>query len=183
MQSNNKLHTLVMQQDGNVVLYGSKSNPLWATNTYGIKPRDFIMQADGNLVLYSTDGKPRWASMTWNHPGAFFNVQDDGNLVVYRAGSATETANNALWAAGCNDMPTHPAPSTRAQEIVAAHNAYRAEVGVPPLQWSDSLAVSAQLWANQLAATGTLQHNSGGQNLDGHGRRFNARPAGRHVGR
>jgi hypothetical protein len=166
LQSNNRLHTLIMQTDGNVVLYDSMSHPRWATNTGGlITPRELIMQPDGNLVLYSTDGKARWASLTWNNPGAFFNVQDDGNLVVYRAGSQTETGDNALWAAGSNDRPSGPAPSGRVQEVLAAHNNYRAEVGVPPLQWSDSLAASAQQWADHLASTGTFQHSGGGQNM------------------
>ena len=105
LRSGNTLHTLIMQSDGNAVLYNSQSQPLWSTNTGGqIKPRDFAMQADGNLVLYDTSGQPHWASNTQGNPGAFLNVQDDGNLVVYRAGSATETADNALWAAGSNDM-------------------------------------------------------------------------------
>lgn len=51
------------------------------------------------------------------------------------------------------------------QEILAAHNRYRAEVGVPPLQWSAILATSAQQWANQLAASGILQHSGAGENL------------------
>jgi serralysin len=104
LRSPNQLHELIMQADGNVVLYNDQSQPLWATNTYGISPREFIMQADGNLVLYDTDDRPKWASNTSNQPGAFLNVQDDGNLVVYRVGSQTETAENALWASGSNDM-------------------------------------------------------------------------------
>jgi uncharacterized protein YkwD len=162
-----------MQTDGNVVLYDRNSRPLWATNTGRlITPREFIMQTDGNLVLYSTDGQARWASRTWNNPGAFLDVQDDGNLVVYRVGSQTETADNALWAAGSNDMwgtpgnpPGGPTPSHQIQEILAAHNKYRAEVGVPPLQWSDSLAASAQQWADHLASTGTFVHSGSGENL------------------
>ena len=63
------------------------------------------MQNDGNLVLYDTSGQPHWASKTQGNPGAFLNVQDDGNLVVYRAGSASQTANNALWNAGTNVPP------------------------------------------------------------------------------
>ena len=57
--------------------------------------------------------------------------------------------------------------SDQIQAILAAHNSYRAQVGVPPLQWSDSLAVSSQNWANQLAETGTLVHSHGpyGENL------------------
>lgn len=34
--------------------------------------------------------------------------------------------------------------------IVAAHNAARSVVRVPPLAWSDALAAEAQQWANQL---------------------------------
>lgn len=56
--------------------------------------------------------------------------------------------------------------------ILAAHNGYRAAVasGEPlqPLQWSDSLAASAQNWANHLAAIGSLQEPGvGGVNLAG----------------
>jgi Cysteine-rich secretory protein family len=38
------------------------------------------------------------------------------------------------------------------QEILDAHNTYRKEVGTPDLQWSDTLAQSAQLWADHLAS-------------------------------
>lgn len=149
LQSDNDLYTLSMQPDGNVVLYDSESQALWATNTGGglIDPLEFIMQTDGNLVLYDTSSQARWASNTSGNPGAFCDVQDDGNLVVYQAGSTTETADNALWAAGSNFV----------QWILAAHNGYRAQVGVPPLQWSGSLAANAQDWANYLATIGTLQ--------------------------
>ncbi|BAY09012.1 CAP domain-containing protein [Calothrix sp. NIES-2098] len=173
LQSNNSLHTFIMQSDGNVVLYDRNSQPLWATNTWGIQPRELIMQTDGNLVLYDTSGSPRWASNTWNNPGAFFNIQDDGNLVVYRAGSQTETADNALWASGSNDIwesggqGGQGGQNAQIQEMLAAHNRYRAEVGIPPLQWSDNLAASAQQWANHLAGTGTFEHshNGSGENL------------------
>jgi Astacin (Peptidase family M12A) len=105
LRSPNQLHTLIMQTDGNVVLYDQHSQPLWATNTGGlITPGQFIMQTDGNLVLYDTGNSPKWASNTDNNPGAFFDIQDDGNIVVYRAGSQTQTVENALWAAGSNDM-------------------------------------------------------------------------------
>lgn len=163
LQSDNQLHTLTMQTDGNVVLYNQQGQPLWATNTGGlISPRDFAMQTDGNLVLYDINGSAVWASHTWNNPGAFFRVQDDGNLVVYRAGTQTETADNALWAAGSNDMSgsisSAPPAHGMAQEILDTHNLYRAQVGVPPLTWSDTLASHAQEWANYLSANGLFEH-------------------------
>ncbi|NJL38997.1 MAG: SCP-like extracellular [Leptolyngbyaceae cyanobacterium RM2_2_4] len=57
-----------------------------------------------------------------------------------------------------------------AEEILEAHNKYRAEVNVAPLTWSNTLASNAQEWANHLASLGgnTLQHSSNtgeGENL------------------
>jgi len=51
------------------------------------------------------------------------------------------------------------------EEILNSHNRYRAEVGVPPLQWSEDLAASAQKWADKLAQTGTWEHSQAGENL------------------
>jgi pathogenesis-related protein 1 len=42
-----------------------------------------------------------------------------------------------------------------AQEMLAAHNFYRARVGTPPLAWSDDLATRAQQWATTLIKRGT----------------------------
>lgn len=98
LQADNNGHTLIMQTDGNAVLYNTQSGqPTWASNTQGIIPRDLIMQTDGNLVVYDSDGQPKWASNTYNNPGAYLDVQDDGNLVIYRAGTIP-APNNALWA-------------------------------------------------------------------------------------
>jgi hypothetical protein len=47
-------------------------------------------------------------------------------------------------------------------EILAAHNAARAEVGTPPLVWSDTLAADAAPWAQALARRGRLEHSAAG---------------------
>lgn len=56
-----------------------------------------------------------------------------------------------------------------ATRFVAAHNAWREEVNVPPLQWSDTLATHAQDWADTLQCRGCmLEHrpdNDYGENL------------------
>lgn len=54
-------------------------------------------------------------------------------------------------------------------EMVAAHNRWRAQVGVPDITYSDTLAASAQAWVNNLRDTRqcSLQHSTGdyGENL------------------
>jgi hypothetical protein len=43
--------------------------------------------------------------------------------------------------------------------ILAEHNKLRAEVGVPPLRWSDKLAQGAAQWARTIAALDRLQYS------------------------
>jgi len=55
-----------------------------------------------------------------------------------------------------------------ARNILAAHNAVRAQVKVPPLEWSGRLAERAQDWANQLLARHEFVHRPNsryGENL------------------
>jgi pathogenesis-related protein 1 len=47
---------------------------------------------------------------------------------------------------------------TQKDEIVARHNPYRAEVGTPPLAWDDTIAASAQAYADQLLPTVQTQN-------------------------
>ena len=42
--------------------------------------------------------------------------------------------------------------------MLAAHNAVRAQVGVPPLTWSNRLAKIAQQWADHLVANRKFSH-------------------------
>jgi uncharacterized protein YkwD len=46
-----------------------------------------------------------------------------------------------------------------ASMILAGHNRVRADVGVAPLVWNDSLAKAALTWAEHLAETGQLYHD------------------------
>ena len=48
--------------------------------------------------------------------------------------------------------------------VLAAHNRWRAAVGVPPLSWSDYLADTAQNWADYLSGSGgcLIQHSNSG---------------------
>lgn len=82
-------YTLIMQGDGNLVLYesqGSSQVPLWSSGTWGHPGAWAIMQGDGNLVVYVHSGHeqvPLWSTGTWGHPGTFAILQGDRNFVLY----------------------------------------------------------------------------------------------------
>ena len=88
--------TLVMQGDGNLVLYRSGGKARWATGTDGKSVSRAIMQGDGNFVMYGPGGTYIWDSATDRHPGAWLVVQNDGNVVIY------DPAGNPLWATNTN---------------------------------------------------------------------------------
>src|ERR1700680_4284229 len=68
-------YQLIMQQDGNLVLYveavrRNGTTPIWASHTNGQSVSQCVMQTDGNLVIYGFPN-PIWASHTNGHDGAF----------------------------------------------------------------------------------------------------------------
>jgi hypothetical protein len=86
--------SLVMQSDGNLVLYQNGVGALWASNTFGSTGATAAMQSDGNFVLYNTAAKPLWSTGTYTSPGASLAIQNDGNLVVYASNGAPIWASN-----------------------------------------------------------------------------------------
>ena len=128
---------LVVQDDGNVVLYNVQSASvavLWATNTAEAtgstlsggqtlraghsltSPNGHVkllMQADGNLIaaFNGNTATPYWASGTWPNPLAFLAMQGDGNLLLYKYGSVVGTGDGAIWGDGCPGCnQTYPQP-------------------------------------------------------------------------
>ena len=108
--------SLLMQEDGNFVLYGA-GEPKWASNTVGSGAERLVVQNDGNVVLYTPEGAA-WATNTvqeGNAPSKLVAgeqlgkggvlesdnqqytavMQPDGNFVVYAAATG-----EALWASG-----------------------------------------------------------------------------------
>lgn len=77
---------LVMQGDGNLVLYSS-IGALWSSRTAGYPGAFAVLQADGNLVVYGPGHVPRFASGTSGGPDTLV-IQTDGNMVIYGPGGA-----------------------------------------------------------------------------------------------
>jgi len=103
---------LVLQWDGNLVLYAPGNVPLWASNTADHSDVwDVVMQGDGNLVIYNVHGHALWASNTAGHAGAWLVIQNDANAVIY------DPANHPLWAAN-TVVSQPPAPPTRPDRLL-----------------------------------------------------------------
>lgn len=82
---------LVMQGDGNLVLYRDGPHAVWSTSTSGAGMRA-VLQADGNLLVGNAAGV-HWVTGTQGLDGGTLHLQDDGNLVLYYAG-------RAVWSQG-----------------------------------------------------------------------------------
>ncbi len=78
---------LVMQSDGNLVIYDEFGRARWSTGTVGQGWRA-VFQEDGNFVVYTASGRAVWSSRTAGHPGSRLAVQDDGNVVIYDGSQA-----------------------------------------------------------------------------------------------
>jgi Ricin-type beta-trefoil lectin domain len=112
--SHNNGYELILQTDGNLVLYDKTPKPtnptievptkIWASNTNGRAVDRVVMQPDGNLAIYPPSGdcallptcnsRPTaaiWQSGTRGHASSKLRVQDDGKLIIYDASS------NAIW--------------------------------------------------------------------------------------
>jgi hypothetical protein len=81
--SDNGLFNLVLQGDGNLVLYRRAFGaPLWASNTDGRPVTSVAMQTDGNLVARESTGVVAWSSQTAGKAGAALELANDGDLAI-----------------------------------------------------------------------------------------------------
>jgi hypothetical protein len=107
----------------------------------------------------STGGETTDNSGSSSTGGETTTTTDDNNAAVSSSNGGSTAINNTGNVQGVD-----------VNVILDLHNRARAEVGVPPLTWSDTLAASAQSWAEHLATINEMVHSSGqpyGENLAG----------------
>lgn len=74
--------SLVMQHDGNLVLYTPGRRVAWATGTWGNLGAYLALQNDGNMVIYR-QGKALWASGTYQfQPSAALGIAAAANVAA-----------------------------------------------------------------------------------------------------
>jgi hypothetical protein len=92
----NGLRRLLMQNDGNLVIYDQNNHPLWSSNTAG-RGYQAVFQGDGNFVVYTRDWHPVWQPQpsTAGDKGATLVLQHDGNVTIMYQGRVVWAANTA----------------------------------------------------------------------------------------
>ena len=100
LQSQSGQYRLIMQSDGNLVVYNGSNKVIWNTRTANTGGNRLTMQSDGNLVIYTASNSPKWHTHTYNHrnSGVDAVLQDDGNLVLYT------DDNQAVWSSLGNSV-------------------------------------------------------------------------------
>lgn len=93
MYSQNGNYYLILQSDGNLVLYRKDGKVMWNSKKSAKSPGYVTMQSDGNLVSYDKFDTPIWSSGTNGWNGAYAILQNDGNLVV------RNTKGQPVWSA------------------------------------------------------------------------------------
>jgi len=105
---------LILQEDGNLVLYCTSCNPLkplWSTQTRGKDGKTLYFLTNGDLVLRNSYGKTIWHSNIHStcagSERAYFTLQDDGNLLMLINQNDDNTGSAyLLGSTGCtNDQP------------------------------------------------------------------------------
>jgi hypothetical protein len=97
IERRNGNHKLVMQHDGNLVLYNIKDNkntPIWSTGTYTHGNDCYLAMENNNLVVYNKYNKPIWSTNIPKKPFSskyFLGLEQDTLFI----GNNTR---NILWA-------------------------------------------------------------------------------------
>lgn len=128
LQTADKNFRMVMQGDGNLVLYNKDGLPLWQSATPGNQGASFYLQTDGNMVIYSKDGVALWSSGTSGKTVSRLAMQTDGNLVLYSTTGQplwqSNTVQKILAATATNSIQTGQ-QLLAGQQITATGGAYR----------------------------------------------------------
>lgn len=108
---------LILQSDGNLVLYNKNGKALWSSGTAGNAGDRLEVQTDGNLVVYNGNAV-KWASHSNGRPkGCELVVQDDCNLVLYKyAANGAYGKDNALGNFKASDAMWNSRTSGRCNE-------------------------------------------------------------------
>jgi LysM repeat protein len=155
LTSSNGKYSLIMQGDGNLVLYTESNTPVWATRTQGSGAIRASLQDDGNLVLYTKEVERRfrrdepvavWASKTSGEHVRLI-LQDDRNLVIYTADGRALWASGTALPGGAEAPAAPPQPPAAPPQPPAAPPQPPAAPPQPPARRIYTVVSGDTLWA------------------------------------
>ncbi|RPK33292.1 protein kinase [Streptomyces sp. ADI93-02] len=85
---------MVMQTNGDLVIYDEDYRRRWSSGTAGSGYRAFF-QGDGNLVVFDRAGEPQWHSGSYSHEGAVLCLGADGSVNILHNDQVLWSANTA----------------------------------------------------------------------------------------
>jgi hypothetical protein len=108
-------HYLVLQADGNMVIFTSANKSTWQSATPVEGGAKAVMQHDGNFVIYSHAGAVLWQTGSGGKADAWPYIQPDGQLMMMnvfpvwaRFGfTPGRTYRKKFYPAPWRDFPTH----------------------------------------------------------------------------
>ncbi|TQF06346.1 hypothetical protein E6W39_34235 [Kitasatospora acidiphila] len=165
----NPVTRLVMQADGNLVVYllkddGSQGPAIWSSGTWGNPGAYAVSQTDGNFVVYkqgggTSTGGALWSSQTWGGNNSA-RMLADGQLYV-------PTVNGIGWTSGTGEVGSQYCPETSVQpgqDPTALGYVNRGQWAQSPnawlvMQYDGNLVVyrkrdSAAIWSSGTAGSG-----------------------------
>jgi hypothetical protein len=99
MYSANLKYQLVMQPDGNLVVYGP-TRAIWASGTYGSPGNWLALQTEGNLVIYTAKNVAVFNTATNGGAGTQLVLANDSWLVLTSGGSPIWSASTPTVSPG-----------------------------------------------------------------------------------
>lgn len=118
----NPTYRLVMQNDGNLVIYKGQLTlrAIWSSHTADSGSNNhLVLQADGNLVVYTAANKAVWSSHTrgqrlTTYGNDTLKMQGDGNLVMYSQIDLYSNGTQAIWSSKTGVIKLHRYPTSLA---------------------------------------------------------------------
>lgn len=166
--SPNGLARLVMQYDGNLVLYDGNWYPIWYSGTHGRPGAWATIQSDGNLVVYDPNGYPLYNIFDFSRNPhairvlptggwpAFLSVQDDGNMLVLMGEARW---NGSTWPQGSQS----PATILKAGQTIPSGGFIRSPNGRFQLSMQvDGNLILYDIWAGWTVRWASWTHGNPG---------------------
>jgi len=134
--SPNKQYELIMQTDGNLVLYYlNQGDPLWATNTAGNPGAQLRLWPSGGMSLQAPGNIFIWSSPTNMVPSAVLALQDNGNVQEFGNNSTLGLAviSYSAWQSGTTNLRGWSLPSgsnlSPGQFLMSPNGTYKLSMG------------------------------------------------------